>query len=139
MSIKVVNLAKKKGGIHTEQFAKDLMDALECHTVFTIPIGKGIPVYESVVVTWIIMAVFTILSIILVRNLRVENVSKKQLILESGIAFLQNFFESAVGKNGVRYVPYLITVALYIGASNLIGILGFTPPTKDMVTVQPSS
>lgn len=121
-----------KGGILTEQFAEDLMDALECHTVFTIPIGKGIPVYESVVVTWIIMAVFTIASIILVRNLRVENVSKKQLILESGITFLQNFFEGAVGKNGVRYIPYLITVALYIGASNLIGILGFTPPTKDM-------
>lgn len=121
-----------KGGVHTEEFANDLMEVLNVHTVFTIPIGGGIPVYESVVVTWIIMAVFTVLSIILVRNLRVENVSKKQLILESGIAFLQNFFEGTVGKNGKRYVPYLITVALYIGASNLIGILGFTPPTKDM-------
>lgn len=108
------------------------MEALNVHTVFTIPIGNGIPITESVVVTWIIMAVFTLAAIILVRNLRVENVSKKQLILESGIAFLQNFFEDTVGKNGKRYVPYLITVALYIGASNLIGILGFTPPTKDM-------
>ena len=108
------------------------MDALNVHTVFTIPIGDGIPVYESVVVTWIIMAVFTILSMIFVRNLRVENVSKRQLILESGIAFLQNFFDETLGKNGKRYVPYLITVALFIGASNLIGILGFTPPTKDM-------
>ena len=78
------------------------------------------------------MAVFTLLSIILVRNLRVENVSKKQLMLESFIEFLQNFFEGTVGKNGKRYVPYLITVALYIGASNLIGVFGFTPPTKDM-------
>ncbi len=121
-----------KGGIDTEEFANDLMEALEVHTVFTIPIGDGIPVYESVVVTWIIMAVFTLLSIILVRNLRVENVSKKQLMLESFIEFLQNFFEGTVGKNGKRYVPYLITVALYIGASNLIGVFGFTPPTKDM-------
>ena len=121
-----------KGGIDTEEFANDLMEALEVHTVFTIPIGDGIPVYESVVVTWIIMAVFTLLSIILVRNLRVENVSKKQLMLESFIELLQNFFEGTVGKNGKRYVPYLITVALYIGASNLIGVFGFTPPTKDM-------
>ena len=121
-----------KGGIDTEEFANDLMEALEVHTFFTIPIGDGIPVYESVVVTWIIMAVFTLLSIILVRNLRVENVSKKQLMLESFIEFLQNFFEGTVGKNGKRYVPYLITVALYIGASNLIGVFGFTPPTKDM-------
>ena len=122
----------EKGGIHTEEIANDLLEALNVHTVFTIPIGGGIPVYESVVVTWIIMAVFTILAIILVRNLRVENVSKKQLALESFVGFLQNFFESSVGENGRRYIPYLITVALYIGASNLIGILGFTSPTKDM-------
>ncbi len=122
----------EKGGIHTEEIANDLLEALNVHTVFTIPIGGGIPVYESVVVTWIIMAVFTILAIILVRNLRVENVSKKQLALESFVGFLQNFFEGSVGENGRRYIPYLITVALYIGASNLIGILGFTSPTKDM-------
>lgn len=108
------------------------MNALNVKTVFTIPIGNGIPIYESVVVTWIIMAVFTILAIVLVRNLRVENPGKKQLLLESAVSFLLNFFEDTIGKNGYRYIPYLMTVALYIGASNLIGILGFTPPTKDM-------
>ena len=108
------------------------MNALNVKTVFTIPIGDGIPIYESVVVTWIIMAIFTILAIVLVRNLRVENPSRKQLLLESAVSFLLNFFEETIGKNGYRYIPYLMTVALYIGASNLIGILGFTPPTKDM-------
>ena len=35
-----------------------------------------------------------------------------------------------------RYIPYLMTVAIYIGIANLIGLLGFKPPTKDMnVTV----
>ena len=108
------------------------MNALNVKTVFTIPIGDGIPIYESVVVTWIIMAIFTIMAIVLVRNLRVENPSRKQLLLESAVSFLLNFFEETIGKNGYRYIPYLMTVALYIGASNLIGILGFTPPTKDM-------
>ena len=47
------------------------MEELNCKVVFTIPVGKGLPIYESVVVTWIIMAVLVLLSIILVRNLKV--------------------------------------------------------------------
>lgn len=108
------------------------MEELNCKTVFVLPLGEGIPIHESVVVTWIIMAVLILLSIVLTRDLKVENVSKRQLILETGIGFLQNFFEDILGKEGKRYVPYLITVAIYIGVANMIGIFGFTPPTKDM-------
>ena len=53
---------------------------------------------ESVVVTWIIMAVLVLLSIILTRNLRVENPGKVQLALEAGISWAQNFFEGVIGK-----------------------------------------
>ena len=100
--------------------------------MFNIPIFGGIPVGESVVVTWIIMAALTILSIILVRNLKVENPGKKQLALEAFISFLDNFFTDILGKEGRRYIPYLISTALYIGVANLIGLLGFKPPTKDL-------
>ena len=108
------------------------MEALNVHTVFTIPIAGGIPVYESVVVTWIIMAVLVLLAIIFVRNLKIDNPGKKQLLLESAIDKVQNFFLEILGENGRRYIPYLMTVGLYIGISNIIGIFGFVPPTKDM-------
>ena len=49
-----------------ESLAQKLMAELECETVFTIPIFGGIPIAESVVVTWIIMAVLVILSIFLI-------------------------------------------------------------------------
>ncbi len=78
------------------------------------------------------MAVFTILAIVLVRNLKVENPGKKQLALEAFIGFINDFFTDTIGKDGKPYIPYLISVALYIGASNLIGIFGFKPPTKDL-------
>ena len=42
------------------------------------------------------------------------------------------FFEGILGEAGKKYVPYLATVALYIGCANLIGLLGFKPPTKDL-------
>ena len=112
------------------------MEELNCTPVFEIPVFGGIAVNESIVVTWIIMAVLTVLSVVLVRNLKVENPGKVQLALESAIGWAQDFFEGIIGKENRRYVPYLITVALYLAVSNLIGLAGFKPPTKDLnVTV----
>ena len=122
----------RKGGIKTEALSSALMAELNCKVVFTIPIFGGIPIYESVAVTWIIMAVLVLLSKLLVRNLSVENPGRVQLFLESSIGFLRDFFVDLVGEEGKGYVPYLISTAIFIGAANLIGIVGFVPPTKDL-------
>ena len=106
------------------------MEELNCETVFTLPILGGIS--ESVVVTWIIMAVLVLASILLVRSLRVENPGRVQLVLEAGVGWAQDFFEGIIGKENRRYIPYLITVLLYLAVSNTIGLLGFKPPTKDL-------
>ncbi|WP_321004959.1 F0F1 ATP synthase subunit A [Enterocloster bolteae] len=115
---------------------ESLMEELNCNVVFTIPLFGGIDVMESVVVTWIIMAIMMIASLILVRGLKVRNISKKQAALESGMSFIYDFFEGLLGKEGKAYIPYLITVVIYIGIANMIGLLGFKSPTKDLnVTV----
>ena len=112
------------------------MEELDCATVFTIPIFGGIDIAESVVVTWIIMAVLIALAIPLGRNLSVDNPSKKQLVLEVCFDWLENFFKGLLGEEGVRYIPYLMTVIIYIGFANIIGIFGMKSPTKDLnVTV----
>ena len=103
------------------------MEELNCETAFTIPVFGGIPVAESVVVTWIIMAVLLLGSIILVRNLKVENVGKKQVVLETVVGGLYNFFYDLLGEDGKGYIPYLMTVGLYIG-----GLFGLKSPTKDV-------
>ena len=115
---------------------ESLMEELNCNVVFTIPLFGGIDVMESVAVTWIIMAIMMIASLILVRGLKVRNISKKQAALESGMSFIYDFFEGLLGKEGKAYIPYLITVVIYIGIANMIGLLGFKSPTKDLnVTV----
>ena len=48
------------------------------------------------------------------------------------IGWAQDFFEGIIGKENKAYVPYLITVLLYLAVSNTIGLLGFKPPTKDL-------
>ena len=104
----------------TEELTKELLEELNCNTAFTIPVSGGIAVPESVVVTWIIMAV------------SVENPGKVQLALEAGYQTAQNFFGELLGEKGTAYLPYLISVLIYIAVANLIGLVGLKPPTKDM-------
>lgn len=112
--------------------SEELIKELNCETVFTIPIFGGIPITESVVVTWIIMAVLTVMVVLLVRNLKVENPGKKQLLLESAMTAVNNFFGDILGEHGKQYIPYLFSTAIFIAISNLIGYFGFKPPTKDL-------
>lgn len=107
---------------------------ISCDVVFRIPVpfvDGGIPVYESTVVTWIIMAVLVVLSIILTRKLSIVP-SRKQMLLETAVGWIRDFCYDNMSKNGMRYFPYLGTVLIYIGFANVIGLLGMKPPTKDM-------
>lgn len=106
-----------------------LREELNCESAFTI---GGIGISESVAVTWIIMAGILIASLLLTRNLKVENPGKRQLFLEHAVTWLQGIGEGILGPEGRMYAPYLSAVLLYIGIANLIGIFGFKPPTKDM-------
>lgn len=109
-----------------------LMEELNCNVVFTIPLFGGIPVMESVVVTWIITGVLMLLTLIFVRNLKVRQISRKQAAIESGFSFIYRFFDDLLGKDGRPYIPYLVTVVIYIGVANIIGLFGFKSPTKDL-------
>ena len=89
---KILQSVGKKGSENTEELSKALMEELNCETAFTIPVFGGIPVAESVVVTWIIMAVLLAAAFFLGRNLRVENAGKRQLAVETVVGGLHNFF-----------------------------------------------
>ena len=115
-----------------EQIANELLEELNCDTAFTIPILGGIEIAESVVITWVIMAFMLILAICMTRNLKVQNPGKRQVILETAVCGLQNMVKGIIGEEGAGYVPYLVTVIVYIGISNIIGLFGMKPPTKDL-------
>lgn len=110
-----------------------IMEELNCETVFTIHIGNfNIPIVESTVITWVIMVILLVLCIFLTRGLKVKNVSKRQLVAESIVGWLEKFVIGMTGEEGKAFVPYLCSVLLYIGFANLIGLCGVKPPTKDL-------
>ena len=115
-----IHIDISKGGSNTENLTETLMEELNCETLFTLPVVGGIS--ESVVVTWIIMAVLVIASVILTRNLRVENPGKVQLVLEAGISWAQDFFEGIIVKPPTKDLN--VTAALAVMSMCLIEFSG---------------
>lgn len=116
----------------TMSIKEELIEQLEIQPVFTIP-GTNIVIDETTVVSWIIMAVIVFASFLLTRNLKVEGeISKRQLLLEMCYEKMQGFFCKIIGEKGEKYMPWLMSVAIYIGACNMVGIFGLKPPTKSM-------
>lgn len=113
---------------------KELTDQLELKEVFSFKIGNfKLGFDEATVVSWIIIAVMTVLAIILTRNLKVTGeISKRQALLELAYEKAQDFFKGIMGEKVEQFIPWLMSVALFIGVSNIIGLFGLKPPTKSM-------
>ena len=109
----------------------ELLSKLDNKIAFTIPVFGGIPVPESVVVTWGIMAFLVLLSIFCTRKLK-KVPGKAQLVAELFVGFINKFTKNTIGEHWKSFAPYFGTIGLYIGCANLIGMFGITPPTKDL-------
>lgn len=114
-----------------EELKQELTAQLENPVAFTIPIFDGIPVAQSVVTSWIIIAVLTLAAILLTRNLKPVP-GRRQLVLEMFVGLINNFCREIIGPEWRRFAPWLGTVALYIACANLCGIVGLIPPTKNL-------
>lgn len=113
--------------------AQRLREGLQVKTVFTLNLaGHQIPFKESTVVSWIVMAILIVLAIWLGHGLSVKNPSKRQLAAEVIVSKLDSLIGGMLGDNCKEYTTYMETVLLYIGLCNIMGIFGFTPPTKDL-------
>lgn len=113
--------------------AEKLTEELQSKTVFTIhfPVIGDFNITESIVITWCIMLFLMILTLVFVRNLKL-NPGKPQLVIEMLVGFMDNFFTDLMGHKGKRYIPYLGSVLIYLVIANVIGLFGITPPTKDL-------
>lgn len=96
-----------------------------------ITIG-GITIPQGVYISWGIMVFLVLISIWFTHHMEVVPTKKRQVIIESLIGMLYNMLYNILGEHGKRYIPYLLTVMIYLGVANMIGLFGITPPTKDL-------
>ncbi len=98
-----------------------------------LPFGNGkYDIYESVVVMWIIMAIIFIALLILTRDFKVHNISKRQAAIEAFVVWIRKIIGGSLGEKGERYTDYIVSILIFLGAANMIGLLGFIPPTMDI-------
>ncbi|MPW27008.1 F0F1 ATP synthase subunit A [Alkalibaculum sp. M08DMB] len=80
---------------------------------------------------WIIMAGITLLCMFLTRNLK-RVPGKPQVIAEMIVTGINNLTESTMGKQNMGFAPYMLTLFMYLGVANLVGLVGMRPPTADL-------
>lgn len=88
---------------------------------------------ETVIITWLIMALLVIGSIILTRNF--EKIPRgKQNAIEAIVGTINNLVIDTMGEENKKFAPYMGTLLLFILFGNLIGLVGLRPATADLNT-----
>ena len=94
-----------------ESLGEELVKTLDNGTAFTIPIGNGIPIPESVVVTWCIMAFVVVVSIIFTHNLKIVP-KGPQLYVEALVGFILSL--RVFSEKKVRNLYLILAQLLFI-------------------------
>lgn len=77
----------------------------------------------EVVTMWIILGILTVVSLIVKANLK-ERPGVFQNMVETGVEYLDNFFEGLLGKEKSRqYFTYLASLFVFIIVSNYSGLV----------------
>ena len=101
---------------------------------FEIPLFGGIPISATLVVTWGVMLVLTLLCVWLTHDLKVKNISKRQAAAEFIVRTAEKFVRENMGEKWMRYTPFVSTIFALSIFSSLSSLLGVFPPTADLST-----
>lgn len=103
-------------------------------TIENVPLLGKINITQTVLVSWVVMLIITVLCIWLGSGLKVTGISRKQAVAEMAVTALIKFVRGNMGPNFDRYIPLVGTIFITSVVSNLISLLGFWSPTADLMT-----
>ena len=92
--------------------------------------GFPLVISQSMVVQWVILILFAILSIFLTQNLK-RIPGKKQSALELIVVTIKNIVSDTMGKDNISMSSYIGALGVFLLLMNLTGLLGISPPTTD--------
>ncbi|MGO5113896.1 F0F1 ATP synthase subunit A [Candidatus Avoscillospira sp. LCP25S3_F1] len=93
-----------------------------------------IPITATMVVSWAIMIILTGLCIWLTRDLKVQNVSKRQAVAEFLVKTAEKFVNTNMGPKFAHYVPFVAALFCLSVFSSLSSLIGCFSPTADLST-----
>ena len=105
---------------------------------FEIPIDftilGPIRITDTLIVSWVVMLIITLLCIWLTRDLKVEKISKKQAFAEMLVEMADKFVIGNMGEKFAYLVPFVAALFATSLFSNLISLFGVWSPTADLNT-----
>ena len=99
-----------------------------------IPLLGRLQISETLVVSWIVMLIITGLCIFLTRNLKVNNISKRQAFAEMLVETADKFVIGNMGDKFRYMIPFVAALFATSVVSNLISLIGLRSPTADLNT-----
>ena len=102
-----------------------------------IPELAGFELTQTVVTTWIVMAVLVILCRFMTARMEVHPTRKRQVIAEWIVTAIQNMVKNAMGEQylGTWYVPLIGAMFAISAGCSLSSVFGAKAPTCDLSTV----
>ena len=101
---------------------------------FTIPVLGGIPITETMVNAWIVMALITGLCIFLTHGMTVRGTGRRQVIAEFLVQTAQKFVDGNMGRRSSHFAPFVAALFSMSLLSSLLSLVGMYPPTSDLST-----
>lgn len=98
--------------------------------------GIEIWITETIVNTWIIMAILIAVAVLVRIKLRKFQTIPTgfQNVTEAAVEIFDNFVVSSIGKKHANYAPWFFMVFVLILSSSLFSIFGLRAPTADWAT-----
>ena len=94
----------------------------------------GIPITGTLVVTWGVMIVLTLLCDWMTHDMKVRDISKKQAVAEMLYEAVTGLVRNNMGERFMQYVPLITALFGLSVASSLSSLLGLWAPTADVNT-----
>ncbi len=109
-----------------------LIHAMSPHTKFEFSLfGYTIPITDTVITMWLIMAFLIIAAFILTRNFN-KIPQGKQNFIESVVELINNFTKSILGHHWKHFAPYMGTILLFLIVANIISIFNIIPNPEQL-------
>ena len=91
---------------------------------------------ETILVTWIVMAILIALAIMARIVLRKYKIVPEgaQNIIELIVESINNLTADTMGEENIEFAPFVGTIFIFILFLNIIGLFGLKPPTSDVNT-----
>ncbi len=90
----------------------------------------------TITTMFVVVIVLSIFGIVVGQKFKKVNPKAKptgfQNIMEIAVESVDNLVIQNMGRHNLKFAPYIFMLAFFLAVSNLLGLLGLTPPTSDI-------